>query len=165
MSSLQLSLAIKDAHIPKDLPIDDPRFSTVYSLLHSTLVENAKLSLRLEEAQKRIEELRVGSEGQLAVGDGAAEKKEETSDQSAINQEAISLVVDLEEDLNTTRSQLDLLLTKLNEAYSDYIELATSSCTLIQSELTIQEDLVDRINQVEHQYNNLRRRAIEKVEA
>jgi len=162
LSSLQLSLAIKDAPIPKDLPVDDPRFSTVYSLLHSTLLENAKLSLRLEVAQKRIDELAVGS----PVPEKKEEpKKEEPNDQSALNQEAISLVVDLEEDLNSARSQLDLLLTKLNEAYSDYIELATSSCTLIQSELTIQEDLVDRINQVESQYNNLRRRAIEKVEA
>ncbi|GAA5979486.1 hypothetical protein JCM5350_003921 [Sporobolomyces pararoseus] len=83
--------------LPIDFPFEDPRFATVYALLHSTLLENAKLSLQLEEKTRRVEELSIGNSNNLL-------------------EEALATIVYLEDDLTTSFEKISSLQSQLSAA-------------------------------------------------
>ncbi|GAA5902275.1 uncharacterized protein JCM6883_001352 [Sporobolomyces salmoneus] len=90
-----------------DFSSDDPRFVTVYNLLTSTLLENAKMSLQLEVKSKRIEELSVRKdEDSSSVNRSLTEVSNE---EHALLEEALNAIVHLEDDISTCLHEISYL--------------------------------------------------------
>ncbi|GAA5883696.1 hypothetical protein JCM16303_004772 [Sporobolomyces ruberrimus] len=146
--SPQSAKFVSQSPVQLDLPVADPRFSTVYALLHSTLLENAKLTLRLEAMTSAVSNGhdKVSSQDQSKFSPASISNSQSdpstTTKQSELLQEALSTIVYLEDDLSfSTRETAKLLLengkprSDLELALNEYQELLEVSRRVAASRL------------------------------
>ncbi|GAA5902277.1 uncharacterized protein JCM6883_001353 [Sporobolomyces salmoneus] len=90
-----------------EFPFEDPRFAVIYSLLHSTLLENYKLSLDFDEQSKCLRKA-LAREGRMKSEANELEKSKD------LLPEALSTIVYLEDDLSMCYEEILSLRSKLS---------------------------------------------------